>query len=201
MIGMGKFDALYEQNVRSLILKALKGAVQQVSFINDANCFLKGELVHGAASAYRNVMGFTLGTGFGSAIGTEGNSKDAEYWRYPFMGGICEDVFSSKWLVSKYNSYSGHAVCNVKELIDHVDRAEPLLQVFDEFGMNLGIFLAKLYQKYPLDCVVLGGNIAKASSLFLPQLQYYLSARGISLPIYISEKGENAALIGAACSL
>lgn len=201
MKGMGKFDALYDLNVRALILKGMEGSVQQISFINDAGCFLKGELVHGAASAYRNVMGFTLGTGFGSAVGTDGIATDAAYWQYPFMGGICEDFFSSKWLVSKYNSYSGKAVRNVKELIDDVERANPLLQVFDEFGMNLGIFLSKLYKNKPIDCVVLGGNIAKASALFLPQLRYYLSARSIVLPIYISETGENAALIGAACSM
>ncbi|WP_231460142.1 hypothetical protein [Pedobacter sp. Leaf132] len=57
-----------------------------------------------------------------------------------------------------------------------------------------------MHRSNPLDCVVFGGNIAKASIHFLPQLKYYLSARAISIPIYISEKGENAALIGAACA-
>ncbi|MFC4211078.1 ROK family protein [Pedobacter lithocola] len=200
MKGMGKFDALYEQDIRTLILHAIGNSIHEIYFYNDAGCFLQGELACGPASAYKNVMGFTLGTGFGSAIGTEGLATDASYWQFPFMGGICEDFFSSKWLVSKYNIYSGNQVNNVKELIDTVQRADPLFQVFDEFGINLGIFLSKLYKNTPLDCVVLGGNIAKASSLFLPQLQNYMSARSISLPIFISEKGENAALIGAAYS-
>ncbi|RZK69248.1 MAG: ROK family protein [Pedobacter sp.] len=200
MKGMGKFDALYEQDIRTLILAGMDGLVQQISFINDAGCFLKGELVHGAASSYKYVMGFTLGTGFGSAVGVDGVATDAEYWKHPFMGGICEDFFSSKWLVAKYNSYSGKAVSNVKEIIEGVEKADPFFQVFDEFGINLGTFLSKLHKSNPLDCVVFGGNIAKASIHFLPQLKYYLSARSILLPIYISEKGENAALIGAACA-
>ncbi|WP_158542177.1 ROK family protein [Pedobacter chinensis] len=201
MKGMGKFDALYEQNVRALILGRLSKVASEVYFINDAGCFLQGEITHGEASKYKKVMGFTIGTGFGSASGNEGVATDADYWQYPFLGGICEDFFSSKWFVSKYVEYSGKLVINVKDLIENADNANPLFQIFDEFSINLGTFLARIFKDHHFECVVLGGNISKASPLFLPQLQYHLKVRSMAVPIIISKKGENAALIGAACSI
>lgn len=201
MKSMGKYDALYGMNVRNLLLSQLSGHISEICFINDAGCFLQGEVSHGPAAEYDEVVGFTLGTGFGSAVAKNGQALDADFWCHPFMGGICEDFFSSRWFVSTYNNYSGLRVNNVKELIFNVDLGGPLLQVFDEFSMNMGVFLTQLYKKHQYDCVVLGGNISNASTLFLPQLKYYLKTMAITAPVYISSKGETAALIGAACSI
>jgi len=201
MKNMDKYDALYGHDVRRLMLMELGGDVAEIRFINDAGCFLQGELKHGSASKYDKVIGFTLGTGFGSAWGIKGTATDADYWQYPFMGSICEHFFSSRWFVSKHAQYSGLQVPNVKHLIEEAESGNPLLQLFDEFSMNFGIFLSKIYKKENFDCIVLGGNISKASSLFLPQLQSYLSTRSVFVPVYISSFGESAALIGAACSI
>lgn len=201
MKDMGKYDALYGLDIRKLLLSELGNKVKSIRFLNDAGCFLQGELSHGPAAAYSSVMGFTLGTGFGSAKGISGIARDADYWCHPFMGGICEDLFSSKWFVSRYNEYAGKAITNVKELIENADLGSPLLQVFDEFSINLGAFLTQIQKKENFNCVVLGGNISKASALFLPQLKYYLKSMSIASPVYISSKGEDAALIGAACSI
>jgi len=199
MQGMGKFDSLYGLNVRELILTGLGRLARTVVFVNDASCFLQGELSHGQASIYPNVLGITLGTGFGSAIGVAGVAHDAAFWQYGFMGTTCEELFSSKWLVSRYNNIAGDRVENVKELIDNATHSGPLLQLFDKFAYNMGIFLAKIHRELGLDCVVIGGNIAKAWTLFLPQLQDYLKVRSVDLTVLISSKGEHAALIGAAC--
>jgi glucokinase len=201
MLGMGKYDALYGLDVRELILSGLGQLATKAVFVNDASCFLQGEISHGPASAYRKVLGITLGTGFGSAIGIQGVAHDAAFWQYGFMGTTCEELFSSKWLVSRYNSLANNSVHNVKQLIDTATHSGTLLQVFDEFAHNLGVFLAKMYRELELDCVVIGGNIAKACPLFLPQLEDYLKVRSTALPILISSKGEHAALIGAACTI
>lgn len=199
MKGMGKYEALYGLDVRSLIFAEL-GEQVELRFVNDAECFLQGELSHGIASDYQNVVGFTIGTGFGSSRGKWGIASDADLWNRPFMGGICEDFFSSRWFVSRYTDFSGLRVPNVKEIIENIDLASPLLQLFDEFSMNLGTFLAKLHKEDHFDCVVLGGNISNASELFIPQLRYHLQTMSVEVPVYISDKGEDAALIGAACS-
>ncbi|WP_165825443.1 ROK family protein [Pedobacter yonginense] len=201
MTGMGKYESLYEQNVRSLMLQQLGQKISRIDFFNDAACFLQGELAYGEASAHQKVFGLTLGTGFGTALGTAGVAKDADYWRHPFMGGICEDFFSSKWFTSQYEKCAGRAVKNVKDLIDHIEVANPLLQVFDEFSINLSTFLSRIHKKDQFSCVVIGGNISNASSLFLPQLKYHLQSMNTPVSIYISSKGEDAALIGAANSI
>lgn len=201
MKGMGKFDSLYGLNVRELMLSKFSKKIKTVTFVNDASCFLQGELSYGPASKYSRVMGITLGTGFGSAIGLNGIAKDANYWQYSFMGATCEDFFSSKWLVSRYNKIAYQHVENVRELIDTATHSGPLLQVFDEFAYNLGVLLVKIANELKLDCIVIGGNIAKAWPQFLPQLQDYLKLRSVALAVYISTKGEHAALIGAASTV
>ena len=198
MINMDKYDALYGLNVRALMQAELGKAAREIHFINDAGCFLQGELSYGKASNYNKVMGFTLGTGFGSARGIQGRASDADYWQYPFMGSICENFFSSRWFVSKHAEYSGLNMPNVKQLIEEAEFGNPLLQLFDEFSMNFGIFLSQIYKKDSFDCIVLGGNISNASALFMPQLRHYLDTRSVSAPVYISTFGESAALIGAA---
>ena len=199
MINMDKYDALYGLNVRTLMQIELGNAAGEIHFINDAGCFLQGELTYGKASNYDKVMGFTLGTGFGSARGVHGRATDADYWQYPFMGSICENFFSSRWFVSKHAEYSGLNMPNVKQLIEEAEIGNPMLQLFDEFSMNFGIFLSQIYKKDSFDCIVLGGNISNASSLFLPQLRHYLDTRSVLAPVYVSKFGESAALIGAAC--
>lgn len=201
MKGLDKYDALYGMNVKVLMLAELGQQINEIHFINDAGCFLQGELAHGKASAYEKVMGFTLGTGFGSAKVMDGKATDAEYWQYPFMGSICENFFSSRWFIAKYAEYSGLNAPNVQQLIETAEAGSPMLQLFDEFSMNFGIFLSRIYKKERFDCIVLGGNISNAWTLFLPQLHYYLDIRSVSAPVYISAQGESAALIGAACSI
>lgn len=201
MRNMDKYDALYALNVRALMQAKLGKAASEIHFVNDAGCFLQGELNYGKASKYNKVMGFTLGTGFGSARGINGRATDAGYWQYPFMGSICENFFSSRWFVSKHAEYSGLNVPNVKQLIAEAEFGNPMLQLFDEFSMNLALFLSQIYKKDNFDCIVLGGNISKASSLFLPQLRHHLATRSVPAPVYISTFGESAALVGAAGSL
>lgn len=201
MINMDKYDALYGLNVRALMQVKLGNTVREIHFINDAGCFLQGELTYGKASNYNKVMGFTLGTGFGSARGIQGRAMDADYWKYPFMGSICENFFSSRWFVSKHAEYSGLNSTNVKQLIEMAELGNPLFQVFDEFSMNFGLFLSQIYKKESFDCIVLGGNISNASPLFMPQLRHYLDSRSVPAPVYVSKFGESAALVGAACCI
>lgn len=146
-------------------------------------------------------MGFILGTGFGSAKGMNGKATDADYWRYLFMGSICEHFFSPRWFIAKYAEYSGLNAPNVKQLIETAEAGSPMLQLFGEFSMNLGIFLSQIYKKERFDCIVLGGKISNAWTLFLTQLHYYLDVRAVPARVYISAQGESAALIGAACSI
>lgn len=196
--GVNKYEQLYGLNIKELLLEKLGSSVSDIFFINDATCFLQGEISCGAAVGYKHVAGFTLGTGFGSATSENYIVEDGNYWCAPFLGKTCEDYFSTRWFVKKYSNLYGSEVRNVKDIIDYKEAADPMLHVFDEFALNMGLFLMRLHRERRCDCIIIGGNISKASMFFIPQVKAYLEAYSIKTPIFISELGENAALIGAA---
>lgn len=198
MEGVNKYGQLYGLNIKELLLKKLGQSVLDIVFVNDASCFLQDEVTCGAAVGYEKVAGFTLGTGFGSAISENNKVRAGDYWQAPFLGKTCEEYFSTRWFVEKYSSLYGSESHNVKEIIERTDIADPMLHVFDEFGLNMGLFLLRLHREESYDCIVLGGNIANASMYYLPQVKAYLEANAIKTPIFISQLGEQAALIGAA---
>lgn len=199
MSGQGKYDALYGLNVKEALLQKLGKLATDILFVNDATCFLQGEACEGEGKGYNNILGFTLGTGFGSATFKEGLAEDADYWRFPFLDGICEDYFSSGWFVKRYFELTGCQVVDVKQLIEDPVDVTSVNLVFDEFSKNLDLFLYRLQEMgESYDCIILGGNIANAHSFFLPQLKALLKIRSMNIPVLISALGENAALIGAA---
>ena len=65
--GLDKFEALYNLNVKELLARPLKIESTDIFMMNDASCFLKGEVFGGAASNCNTAIGITLGTGLGSA--------------------------------------------------------------------------------------------------------------------------------------
>ena len=199
MLGQGKYDALYNFNVKEALLTVLGELATDIQFVNDATCFLQGESVGGAGKRYNHILGFTLGTGFGAATFKDGRASDADLWRHPFLDGICEDYFSTKWFVHRYFELTGHRVQDVKQLVADTRDVYKVNQVFEQFSANLSLFISEVQGvEAPYDCIILGGNIANANSYFLPQLVSLLKERSIDMPVIISALGENAALIGAA---
>ena len=199
MLGQGKYDALYNVNVKAALLAKLGELVTDIQFANDATCFLQGESVGGAGRGYNHVLGLTLGTGFGSATFKDGRATDADLWRHPFIDGICEDYFSTRWFVRRYFELTGNQVKDVKELISDGRDKNRVTQVFEEFSRNLSLFITEVQKaEEPYDCIVLGGNISNAYSHFLPRLLDFLRQKLIYAPVLVSVLGENAALLGAA---
>jgi len=196
--GLSKYEKLYNLNIRELLMQRLHPLAECILFINDATCFLQGEVFSGTARDYRNVLGFTLGTGFGSAIVENGQIKDADYWNYPFKGSICENYISSRWLVNRYFELSGRKVENVKEIIEDAYHSEARQMVFNEFSDNLFAFLIEILKERKMSAIVFGGNISNANDLFLPKLKSNFAQSGFDVELLISELGESAALIGAA---
>ena len=99
--GFHKYDSLYKLNVKEALAERLNIESNAILLKNDAACFLQGEIFAGAAKGYRKSIGFTLGTGFGSAIGIDAVAQDAEYWSRPFLEGVAEDYFSTKWFLKR----------------------------------------------------------------------------------------------------
>lgn len=199
MKDQGKYDALFGQPVKALLAEALNVPQRQLFFMNDAACFLQGEMFGGAGRGRQKAIGLTLGTGLGSAwYEEETGAVDADLWRSPFRTGIAEDYLSTRWFIQCYHKLSGRQVGNVKELLEWRAQDRNADKVLDIFAVNLATFLSPLIKEKQPDVVLLGGNISRAYDLFARALLDTLSKNGADTDIQQVEDSETAAMLGAA---
>lgn len=193
-----KFESLYGLNVKELLAEKLGLLPAHIRLHNDAACFLKGEAFGGAAKAARKAIGLTLGTGLGSARLLAGQATDADLWQTPFQDSIAEDYLSTRALVNNYRQRSGRQVKDVEQLAA-LYPAEPLVQeTFRDFGKDLALFLTSFILAEQPEVVVIGGNIAKAWDLFMPETCRHLSGLAPQVALRPALLGETAAMMGAA---
>jgi glucokinase len=191
-----KYDALYGMNVKELLAESLRLEVSAIRLLNDAGCFLGGEVFGGAAQGFERAIGLTLGTGLGTATYANGQASDAALWQAPFREGIAEDYISARWFVQRYHALSGKRLTGVREIADLYAQDPGARAVFDEFGETLAEFLNFFIEKEDPEVVVIGGNIARAYGLFAEKLKEYLKFPSVA--IRIASLGEEAILLGAA---
>lgn len=196
--GLDKYEALYKLNVKQILSQRLSISPNAILMMNDAACFLRGEVYYGAAKGYQDVIGITLGTGTGSAMHHHGVTHDANLGPAPFMDSIADEYFSTRWFVKRYQEVSGQSVKDVKALADLYPSDANVKEIFKEFVKNLVVFLEGFVNAEKPQVIVMGGNIAQCSSLFLNDLTAQLAARNITVPIVRAELGEEAAILGAA---
>lgn len=202
-----KYENLYGINVGDELKKILELPEQTpFRYLNDAMSFAVGESWIGKAAAYENVVAITLGTGFGSAFMTKG-VPIIEGERVPQMGyvyhipygdSIADDHFSTRWFIKTWQERTGVTCHGVKEIADKANSDENAKQLFEDFGNNIGNFMAPLLKKFDAQCLVIGGNITGAWSLFGPSFEKALAAQQINIGFVISELGESAAMAGSA---
>ena len=195
-----KYDALYGINIKEKLAEKLMIPADNIVIVNDAACFLKGEIFSGAGKGLGRIMAITLGTGLGSARFFNGKTEDADLWKSEYKDGIAEDYLSTRWFLKRYHEISDKAAEDVKELVYRINQNSLAQKVFDEFGNNLADFLIPFIKKEQLQLIILGGNISLASKYFFRTFEETFKREHINIEISISKLGENAALIGAASS-
>ncbi|WP_073173027.1 ROK family protein [Tangfeifania diversioriginum] len=204
---VAKYENLFGRNVGDE-LKELLDLPQSMPFryLNDALAFAVGECWIGKAANYENVMAITLGTGFGSAFLTngvpviEGDRVPEKGYVYhiPYESGIADDYFSTRWFITEFEKRT-RIVCNgVKEIADKASETAEARKLFEDFGTNIGEFLAPLLSTFDADCLVIGGNISGAYPLFAQSFEAALSGNNLSVEVVISELMESAAMTGSA---
>ncbi|QNL48093.1 ROK family protein [Olivibacter sp. SDN3] len=196
--GMNKYEALYGIDIRQVFAERMKLPVNCVRFVNDAEAFLRGEVLAGPGSDVNRVFGVTLGTGLGSALFEEGRVKDLNLGSSPFLGGIAEDYISTRGILAFYRSLGGGEIQDVKTLVERVDEDSKAQKAINQLALWLADFLLIHLPVLRPDLVIIGGNISKAYHLFLPKVSRILHERNISTPIKVAEVGEQAAILGAA---
>ena len=200
-----KMPFLYGVNVRHMLAKQLGWKDEQVHFLNDAAAFLSGEIGAGAARGISRTVGITLGTGIGSAFAVDGYlvtdgpgvPHGGEVWNLPFEDGIVEDLISTRSIQQGYKECTGHER-EVAEIAAGAAQDPAAVEVFKEFGRDLGRVLRTLLHDFGPDVVVLGGGISHAAPLFLPAALCEL--QGLALQLRISVLGDRAPLVGAGVS-
>lgn len=192
-----KYDSLYRRNVKYLLKEYLQVPPENIILTNDASSFLQGECFKSFPSVTK-AIGVTLGTGLGTAKINNGVGSDANLWCSRYKDGIAEDYISTRWFLKRFLELTGESLKDVKELSALYSTNEKAVLVFKEFGQNLGAFLESFIKAENPELVIIGGNISKASDLFLPVTKEYLSGKGITVPVEIAELGEDATILGAA---
>jgi len=196
--GLDKYEGLYGLNIKQLLAKKLGIKTTDILMMNDASCFLQGELYAGAVCGCNHVIGVTIGTGLGSATYHDGKIFDGDLFYTTFKGGTTEDYISSRWFVKRYEELSGNKVKDAKEVSEKITTDPSAQTVLDEFGSNLGEVLCNYINKHKAETVVVGGNITNAWDLFILKTKQILSTLPIPVRITRATLGEEGALIGAA---
>lgn len=193
--GLHKYEALYAMNVKQYFSELLELPVTSIKFRNDAEAAIAGEVHAGSGIGFENILGLTLGTGFGSAQFLDGITTDLNLGSEPFKDSIADDYLSSRWFIKRYHQLTGISASGVKELAEFAKRPNSAAkQVFVEFADNMSLFLMQWIERLNPQAIIFSGNIAHSSEHFLPAF----SKRVNPITIKLAKLGESAALIGAA---
>jgi glucokinase len=133
---------------------------------NDANCFVAGEKYFGNAKDFENVVGLIIGTGLGAGLILNNklysgkNCGAGEFGMISFKEHNYEYYCSGQFFSQCY-SIEGSL------LYEMAKRGEPkALQIFSEFGSNLGEAIKLILYSIDPQMIILGGSLSKSFEYF-----------------------------------
>ena len=142
-----------------------------VKIINDANSFAMGEKKYGMGKNYRNFVGVSLGTGYGTGIIINNElysgtlSGAGELASIPYLDKTIEDYCSGKFFKSHYGEEG-------LQLFKKAQNQDPeALRAFEEFGKHLGESLKLILYILSPEAIILGGSVSKSFQFFETALQ------------------------------
>ncbi|UOG77515.1 ROK family protein (plasmid) [Hymenobacter tibetensis] len=180
---------------------------QPVYMTNDANAFAIGEKIYGKGKAFTNLVGITLGTGFGTGIIINNDvysgtlSSAGEFGSIPYRDKTIEDYCSGKFFSQRFN-LSGTACHSLAK-----QGEAGALKAFAQYGEHLGNAIKTVLYALAPEAIFLGGSISKCYEFFQESMYESIQAFPFRLVtnrlvVAPSELG-NAAVLGAAalCAL
>ena len=176
-----------------------------VRITNDANAFALGEKIFGKGMPYNNVVGITLGSGLGAGIIINDKlysgafSSAGELGGVPYLDKTVEDYCSGKFFVDFYQKTGQE----LHDLAEHGD--ESALEIFREFGHNLGNALKIVLYLLSPEVIVLGGSVSNSFQYFEEAFNKSIHSFPFKkvrdqLVVLISETS-NTAILGSAALL
>ena len=169
-----------------------------IEFLSDANAYLIGESLYGAARGCDNCAAVTLGTGLGYSIMEGGallvNSAGRPFDLLcfaPFGNGVLEDLVSGTGVARTYEQRTGQKT-TAQEM---AQRKDPIsLAIFQEMAWALGDALRPRVARHHIRRLIVGGQMALAMPLFEMALRAKLPAT----EFFQAQNVDSAALYGAA---
>lgn len=198
--GVAKFDGLRGLDLRAALAAAIPADPASFTFVNDADAFLLGEWVDGAATGTARSVAITLGTGIGSSWLADGAvvstgpdvPPDGEIHFCDVDGVNIEDVVSDRALVRGYLARTGTAVDGMRGLADLArDGDRDARDVIGTAFGGLGRLLTGWLHRFGAQVVVVGGSMTGAWDLIEPALD-------LDVPVRPVGDTERSALLGAA---
>lgn len=202
--GVAKFAALRGVDVGTALRQRISPRPGGVAFLNDADAFLLGEWVGGAAYGAARCVGITLGTGVGSAwlvdgfIADPGYPPDGRIHRLDVSGRPLEDAVSRRAIRRSFEAAGGDPSLDVREIAALAragDRAAR--RVLDTAFVTLGRVVGSCLSGFRPDVLVIGGSMAASWDVFGPAFR--AGAEGSGLPVVrVAADSESAPFVGAA---
>jgi glucokinase len=209
--GVGKFEALYGVDVGAALRAGLPGPPGSLTFLNDAEAFLWGEWLFGAAAGNDPCVAITLGTGIGSAFLADGEIRqggagvpvEGRLDLLRLAGQPLEDVVSARAIESAYQLRTGIAAPGIVHIASQARggdqvAAEVLRTAFEQLGAVLRPWL----QDFGAKVLVVGGSMTGSWDLIGPALLEGIRAGDgtsfAALQVSVATRPEEAALLGAA---
>ena len=169
---------------------------------NDANCFATGVKYFGQGKKFKNLIGLTLGTGMGAGLILNhrlysGNNCGAgEYGMLPYKDQNYEYYCSGQYFIKLWGK-SG------KELHKRaLDGDIEAINIFKEYGVELGKAIKVLLYTLDPEAVFLGGSVSKAFEYFketmMREINTFEFGHILEKFLVIPNQTPDIALLGAA---
>lgn len=185
------------------------------SVINDGHAAALAEAIYGAGKGKGSVLCLVIGTGLGGGIVMDGKLLHGSWGLAGSIGQLkvkldsgdyspLEAIVSGPGLVDAYRRRNKKATISegkeVAELAHRGDREAQ--QIIKEMGTYLGLGISHALHIIDVDCVVIGGSVAKIGEPMFNSAREGLAKFGYSTlartPIIPAKLGEHAQLVGAA---
>jgi glucokinase len=212
--GVAKFESLFGVDVRRALLDGLQPPASDVVFLNDADAFLLGEWVAGAAVGHHRAVAITLGTGVGSAFLSDGVvisehpsvPREGRVDLLPIAGRPLEETVSRRAILARYAQLVGSSAAGGRDVLEIAGRARhgevAARQVLDDAMTALGVTLAPWLARFGATVLVVGGSMAASWDLLAGALRRSITdtepASAARLTVVRARQPTYAALIGAA---
>jgi glucokinase len=195
-----------------------RASAMPMHFVPDSYAFAAGERLYGVARGYAKCLYITLGTGVGSALSEgdrvflrlPGKSPDGAIWDAPFRDGTTEDYVSKRAMLEGYGrlaggrdggSGGGAAELDVNVIGERARSGEKAaLEVFHQYGRDLGAVLYRYASEFRPQCIVIGGGLAPCFGIFEAEVREELKAMPDLVTVAPSPLGDHGPLLGAAAT-